>query len=256
MRPISAALDIAFKPLRVLTLCTRWHEISAALGIAQNPPCIILPPKARRERKMRIFAFVIPQSSRPQMPESTLHIKHMVCPRCVLVVQQVLTAAGHTPVSVALGQATLPAPISAAERADISQRLEAVGFQLIDDAASLLADATKRAIISYVRSEDAAVQRRKLSDHLADTFRRDYSAIAANFSDIENVTIEQYCIAQRIEYVKELLVYGELSLSEIAYRLGYSSVAYLSAQFKRTTGFTPTAFKQIKGEKRLPIDKI
>lgn len=98
--------------------------------------------------------------------------------------------------------------------------------------------------------------RTNLSDYLSNELHMDYKYLSSVFSDIENVTIEQYHIAQRVERVKELLVYGELSLTEIAYRMNYSSVAYLSSQFRRITGFSPTEFRKIKGDRRQSIDRI
>lgn len=126
----------------------------------------------------------------------------------------------------------------------------------------LLTEQVKHAIVGLVHQDslseapDSSSLKMNLSDYLSEKLHYDYKYLSRLFSDLENVTIEQYYIAQRVERVKELLVYGELSLTEIAYLMGYSSVAYLSSQFRRITGFSPTEFRKIKGERRIPIDKI
>ena len=176
-----------------------------------------------------------------------LFIKNMVCPRCILVVRDILRQAGIEASSVVLGEAVLPAELTAERRKELDEALRAVGFELIDD--------RRKQVIELVREKDAAL-RTNLSDYIADRLHQDYGAVSSLFSEIENTTIEQYFIAQKIERVKELLVYGELSLGEIADKLNYSSTAHLSAQFKKVTGLTPSHFRKIGENRRKPLDKV
>lgn len=191
-----------------------------------------------------------------------LYIKHMVCDRCIMVVREQLEKAGLGPVSVRLGEAEFPRELTDEEIAKAKAILEPLGFGFIDDKRRLLTEQIKQAIISLVHQDsltgaaDEEGMKMNLSDYLPEKLHCDYKYLSGLFSDQENVTIEQYYIAQKVERVKELLVYGELSLTEIAYRMNYSSVAYLSAQFRRITGFSPTEFRKIKGERRVPIDKV
>lgn len=194
-----------------------------------------------------------------------LYIKHMVCDRCIMVVREQLEKSGFNPLGVKLGEATFPRELSDEEIAKIKSILEPLGFSLIDDRKRQLTEQIKQTIIGLVHQDSISSENIKastanpktnLSDYLSETLHYDYKYLSATFSDIENVTIEQYVIAQKVERVKELLVYGELSLTEIAYKMNYSSVAYLSSQFRRITGFSPTEFRKIKGDKRLPIDKV
>lgn len=190
-----------------------------------------------------------------------LYIKHMVCDRCVMVVREQLEKAGLEPVTVRLGEAEFPRELSDDEVVKAKSVLEPLGFAFIDDNRRLLAEKIKHLIIGLLHQDSltgANEDRLKtnLSDYLSNELHLDYKYLSSVFSDIENVTIEQYHIAQRVERVKELLVYGELSLTEIAYRMNYSSVAYLSSQFRRITGFSPTEFRKIKGDRRQSIDRI
>lgn len=185
-----------------------------------------------------------------------LYIKHMVCDRCIMVVKNELKQLGLSPVSVTLGTATFNKELSAEELLRVKQRLEALGFGLIDDKRIRFTEQVKQAIIELVHQNNSNL-RINLSEYLSDKLHYDYTYISTLFSDMENVTIEQYYIAQKIEKVKELLIYDEMTLTEIAYMMNYSSVAYLSTQFKRITGFTPSQFKSIKGDnKRKSLDKV
>ncbi len=184
-----------------------------------------------------------------------IYIKHMVCDRCVFVVKQELTNMGFTPASVSLGKVHFDNDLSAEDIRRIQTDLESFGFELINDKKVRFTEQVKHAIIELVNQEENG-RKTNLSDYLSGKLHFEYSHISTVFSDIENVTIEQYYIAQKVEKVKEMLVYDEYTLTEIADKMNYSSVAYLSAQFKRITGFTPTQFKAIKGNKRKPIDRI
>ena len=191
-----------------------------------------------------------------------LYVKHMVCDRCIMVVREQLEKAELGPVFVRLGEAEFPRELTDEEVAKAKSVLEPLGFGFIDDKKRLLAEQIKQAIIGLVHKDSLTGSanedglKMNLSDYLSGKLHCDYKYLSGIFSDQENVTIEQYYIAQKVERVKELLVYGELSLTEIAYRMNYSSVAYLSAQFRRITGFSPTEFRKIKGDRRTPVDKI
>ncbi|WP_296124313.1 AraC family transcriptional regulator [uncultured Bacteroides sp.] len=187
--------------------------------------------------------------------ENTLHIKNMVCNRCIMVVKDLLKSLGLQPTSVELGIAVLPDKVTDEVYQAVKEALEPFGFELIDDRKSQVVEHIKDTIIELVHYNDNELKV-NLSDYLASKFNRDYSALSKLFSEVTNTTIEKYLIAQKIERAKELLIYGELSLNEIADKLNYSSAAYLSSQFKSVTGLTPSHFKKIKENKRKPLDEV
>lgn len=179
----------------------------------------------------------------------------MVCNRCILMVKSTLENVGLEVKNIVLGEVTLKRDLTPEEKIKITNSLTALGFEVIDDKKSRLIEKIKNIIIELVHHQDNETKN-NLSDVLSKGLHHDYNYLSNLFSEIEGTTIEKYFIAQKIEKVKELLVYDELSLSEIAYRLNYSSVAYLSNQFKKVTGLTPSYFKQIKEEKRKPLDMV
>jgi AraC family transcriptional regulator len=184
-----------------------------------------------------------------------LYVKNMVCGRCVKSVIGILNALGISYHSVLLGEVHLADEISAEQREQLRSALADEGFELIDDKKTRVIEQIKRLVIRRVNSElDEATD--NLSDYLSAELHLDYPYLSTLFSSVEGTTIEKYFIAQKIEKAKELLVYGELSLSEIAYRLGYSSVQHLSNQFKKVTGLTPSHFKQVGAAKRKPLDQV
>ena len=139
---------------------------------------------------------------------------------------------------------------------ELQLKLEKLGFELLDDKKSLLIDKIKTAIIELVHRQES-LEKTRISDYLKKHVNYDYNYISHLFSSTEGITIEQYFINQKIEKVKELLVYDELSATEIAYRLGYSSLAHLSGQFKKSTGMTPSQFRKLKDMKlRKTLDKV
>lgn len=184
-----------------------------------------------------------------------LHIKNMVCDRCKMVVKAELENLGHQPVSVELGEVVLENELSAEEKVNIDKNLQTLGFSLIDDKKSRLIEKIKNLIIELVHRQNSTLKI-NLSDYLSSQLNHDYNYMTNLFSEVEGTTIEKYFIAQKIEKVKELLVYDELTLSEIAWQLNYSSVAHLSSQFKKVTGLTPSHFKNIRAQKRKPLDKV
>ncbi|MGC4232638.1 MAG: AraC family transcriptional regulator [Niabella sp.] len=186
---------------------------------------------------------------------STLFIKNMVCNRCIMVVQHELDKLGIEAKNIKLGEVTLEKELTSKERNALDKALVPLGFQVIDDKKSRIIEKIKNVIIDLVHHQDNNTKT-NLSEVLSSELHHDYNYLSSLFSEVEGTTIEKYVIAQKIEKVKELLVYDELSLSEIAFQLNYSSVAYLSNQFKKVTGLTPSHFKQIKADKRKPLDEV
>ncbi|WP_313807929.1 AraC family transcriptional regulator [Flavobacterium sp.] len=184
-----------------------------------------------------------------------IYIKNMVCSRCKMVVQSELEKLGLPIIDVELGEVTLQTEISETQKEVLAKHLLQFGFELIDDKKSRIIEQVKTLIINLVH-HDAEAMKINLSDFISSKIGLDYNYVSNLFSEVEGTTIEKYFIVQRIEKVKELLMYDELSLSEIAYKLNYSSVAYLSNQFKKVTGFTPSYFKQLKEKKRKQIEDL
>lgn len=189
------------------------------------------------------------------METEKLYIKNMVCDRCKMVVRSELEKLGITVLNVDLGEVTLSSPLSDLQKIQIQKTLAPIGFEIIEDKRSRLIEQIKTLIIELVHYNDNDLKI-NLSDYLSEKLHHDYNYISNLFSEIEGSTIEKYFIAQKIEKVKELLVYDELTLNEIAFRLNYSSTAHLSSQFKKITGLAPSHFKTIKTNKRNPLDKV
>ena len=183
-----------------------------------------------------------------------LTVKNMVCNRCVTAVKQLLDEMKLFAGVVTIGEATLLKTPTAAQLKQLNIRLKEIGFELLDSQKHQQVEKIKNALIKKVQSGEIE-EHFSLSDFLSKALHKDYNYISRLFSAVESVTIEQFLILQKIEKVKEWLVYDELNLSEISYRLGYSSVAHLSAQFKKVTGFTPSAFKKT-GTHRKSLDNV
>lgn len=179
----------------------------------------------------------------------------MVCNRCITAVKAELTNAGLNVVSVDLGEAEILGEPSPGQLQQLDQSLRKIGFELIGDRKSRIIEQIKNEIV-YIVHHSGEVLTTNLSSRLADKLHYDYTYLSNLFSEVESTTIEKYYIAQRIEKVKELLVYDELTLSQIADVMGYSSTAYLSSQFKKITGLTPTFYKSVKKTKRRNIDDL
>ena len=184
-----------------------------------------------------------------------LYIKNMVCNRCKLAVQSEMEKAGMKTVHIELGEVDLLKEPTTEQLQQLETGLNNLGFELISDQKSKVIEQIKTQIISMVHYADKP-EHFKLSVLLADRLHHDYSYLSNLFSAVEGITIEKYHIAQKIERVKELLIYNELSLSEIAYQMGYSSLAHLSSQFKQATGLTPSAFKKLQKQIRKPLDLV
>jgi AraC-like DNA-binding protein len=169
-----------------------------------------------------------------------------------MVVKSAFENIGIEPVSVELGEVELKNDIPEKQKDTLLKNLRSVGFDLIDDKKSKTIDKIKTLIIDLVQNKNNNLKS-NLSDYISQELHQDYSTLSNLFSEVENTTIEKYFINQKIEKVKELIIYDELSLSEIAYSLNYSSVSHLSNQFKKITGFSPTYFKNLKYVKRKQI---
>ena len=185
-----------------------------------------------------------------------LPIKNMVCDRCIMVVKQQLENSGFHVEVIALGSATVSPEPSAAQLSLISSSLKLFGFELIDNEKDRIVEQIKKLIIEKIHYSDLADGQMNYSGYLATRLAKDYAYLSRLFSESEDITIEKFIIQQKIEKVKELLQYGELNINEIAWKMGYSSSAHLSAQFKNITGLTPSKFKSSGSGKRKPIDKI
>ena len=187
----------------------------------------------------------------------TITIKNMVCNRCVRVVREELEKLGLDIRSVVLGEAVIAPGRNGIDIIAIKRVLNTNGFDIVNDRKAKTVEKIKNAIIRLVhRHEGLEDFEMNYSEYLVREVNAEYHHISTLFSSIEGITIEKYIILQKIERVKELLKYGELTLSEIAYQMGYSSVAHLSTQFKKITGLTPSSFKQMTASSRLPIDLL
>ncbi len=175
----------------------------------------------------------------------------MVCARCVRVVTEELQNLGLTVKNITLGEATVTGNL---DLNIVKETLGRAGFELLEDKKARQVEQIKNYITELL--QDPENRSANYSDLIADHLNKDYHYLSQLFSAAENVTIEKYIILQKIERVKEWLVYDELSLSEMAHKLGYSSVAHLSNQFKQVTGFTPTAFKKLKNHHRTALDQV
>ena len=185
-----------------------------------------------------------------------LLIKNMVCDRCIMVVRQQLDDAGIGYKQVQLGEVELAQQISPQQLDALKTRLSTLGFEVLDDRKSAIINKVKSSIIRIIHTNEAADMNMKLSVLLSEKLDMDYHYLSALFSSIEGITIEKYVILQRIERAKELLMYDEMTINEIADALGYSSVQHLSQQFKKITGLTPTHFKNLKDKKRKSLDEV
>jgi AraC-like DNA-binding protein len=184
-----------------------------------------------------------------------IFIKNMVCNRCKMAVKLVFEKLGIEPLQVELGEVEITEDSIENIKNELRNNLEDLGFYLIDDKKSQTIEKIKTLIVALVHQHqnDIAVN---LSDYLVGELGQDYSKLSNLFSEVEGITIERYFILQKIEKVKELIMYGELTLSQIAFSLNYSSVAHLSNQFKKVTGFNPSYFKSLKEKKRKQLDEI
>lgn len=185
-----------------------------------------------------------------------LYIKNMVCYRCKLAVESELKRLDLHPLKVELGEVFIKeAVLSKQQQHQLSFNLKALGFELLDDKRKKIIEHIKTLIIQTVHYNKEQPLK-NYSALISEDLHHDYSYLSKLFSETEGITIEQFIINQKIEKAKELLVYDEMNLSEIALELGYSNVAHLSSQFKRITGFTPTQFKKSGIHHRKMLDEV
>ncbi len=184
------------------------------------------------------------------------YIRNMVCNRCIMVVEQLFKSNGIEPLKVTLGDVHLTKEPSPGQIEKISSQLVGYGFAVIDDKKAQLISRIKAEIIKWIQESNFQTIPLKFSAHIEQQLKKDYTYLSNLFSQVEGQKMEQYLILQRVEKVKELLVYDELSLNDISEKTGFSSSAHLSAQFKKVTGLTPSHFKKIKENKRKPIDEL
>ncbi len=180
----------------------------------------------------------------------------MVCNRCIIVVKQEFEKLNLTPIKVQLGEVELEERPSDSKMNNLTRQLEDIGFELLDDRKMMMVEKVKNIIIEAIHRKEEIDIKVNFSNLIQQQLHIEYNYISALFSNTEGITIEQYIILQRIERAKEMLVYNELTLSEISYKLAYSSVQHLSTQFKKVTGLTPSHFKMIKENKRKALDEL
>ena len=179
----------------------------------------------------------------------------MVSARCKITVKDELKKLGLHFIIVELGEIEIMENISAQQRELLKVGLLSSGLELMDDKRSVLIERIKNVIIEMVHHSDEVV-RVNFSHYLSEKLNHDYTYLSNLFSEVQGTTIEQFIIAHKIERIKELIIYGELNITEIAWKMKYSSVAHLSNQFKKMTGLSPSHFKQLKDKRRNPIEEI
>lgn len=179
----------------------------------------------------------------------------MVCPRCIDTVRGIFTSIGLEIVYIHLGEVRIVGNIENQKKEILRERLIHKGFELLENKNSKLIAQTKSIVINQIHQHNARLKV-NFSTLISETLKVEYTALSKLFSSVEGITIERYIRKQKIEKVKELITYNELSLSEIAFQINYSSVAHLSSQFKKETGMTPTAFKKLKERNRNSLDSI
>jgi AraC-like DNA-binding protein len=184
-----------------------------------------------------------------------INIKNMVCPRCIDAVKEMFDEMKVEVTSIQLGEVLLTESLSKTQKSELSEKLSFKGFELLEDKNAKLISSIKTIIVEQIfhKEETLSVN---FSELLSEKLSCEYSSLSRLFSSTEGVTIEKYILKQKIERVKELIFYKEQTLSEIAYSVGYSSVAHLSTQFKKETGMSPSEFKKLKDSNRNALDSI
>lgn len=185
----------------------------------------------------------------------TLHVKNMVCQRCILIVKNILAALQVNMVTVSMGKIIVPRELERERRQQLADSLRSVGLEIIESRVNQLIEDVKQSLRDYMALGTDA-QQYKLSGFVSSKLAYDFGYLSDLFSKVEGITVERYYMLQRLEKVKELLAYDQLSLSEISYETGYSSVHHLSAQFKKLTGLTPSQYRQLAEKERRPLDMV
>jgi AraC-like DNA-binding protein len=179
----------------------------------------------------------------------------MVSNRCKMVVKEELKKLGLHFIVVDLGEVEIMENITAEQREQVKIALHESGLELMDDTRAVLIEKIKNTIIEMVHHTEETIKV-NFSDYLSEKLNHDYTYMANLFSEVQGTTIEQFIISHKIERIKELMIYGELNITEIAWKMNYSSVAHLSNQFKKATGLSPSHFKQLKDKRRSPLEEV
>ena len=179
----------------------------------------------------------------------------MVSNRCKMVVKEELKKLGLHFIVVDLGEVEIMENITAEQREQVKIALHESGLELMDDKRAVLIEKIKNTIIEMVHHTEETIKV-NFSDYLSEKLNHDYTYMANLFSEVQGTTIEQFIISHKIERIKELMIYGELNITEIAWKMNYSSVAHLSNQFKKATGLSPSHFKQLKDKRRSPLEEV
>jgi AraC-like DNA-binding protein len=179
----------------------------------------------------------------------------MVSNRCKMAVKEELKKLGLHFIVVDLGEVDIMENISAEQREELKANLHSSGLELMDDKRAMLIEKIKNVIIEVVHHSEEVIKV-NFSNFLSEKLNHDYTYLANLFSEVQGTTIEQFLISHKVERIKELIIYGELNITEIAWKMNYSSVAHLSNQFKKVTGLSPSHFKQLKDKRRSPIEEI
>jgi YesN/AraC family two-component response regulator len=179
----------------------------------------------------------------------------MVSNRCKIAVKEELKKLGLHFIIVELGEVEIMENISFDQREQLKKSLLDSGLELMNDKKAMLIEKIKNVIVEMVHHSDSVIKI-NFSDYLHEKLQHDYTYLSNLFSEVQGTTIEQFIISHKTERIKELIIYGELNITEIAWKMGYSSVAHLSSQFKKVTGLSPSHFKQMKDKRRSPIEEI
>ncbi len=184
-----------------------------------------------------------------------IYVKNMACESCKILVREALVELGIAPVKVELGEIETKEDVSDDEKMELNNRIKKAGMELLEKKQGVLVEKIRKSIISYV-NDSYKKPSIKFSAWLSKELDHNYTYLANLFSEIEATTIQRYMVALKIERIKELIIFGEDTFSEIAYKLNYSSTAHLTTQFKKATGLTPSHFKALKEKRRITIQSI
>lgn len=179
----------------------------------------------------------------------------MVSNRCKLTVKEELSKLGLHYIVVELGEIELMEDLTTEQRDTLKLNLLSSGLELMEDKKAILIERIKNTVVEMIHHSDEMIKF-NFSDYLSERLAHNYTYLANLFSEVQGTTIEQFIISHKVERIKELIIYGDLNITEIAWKMNYSSVAHLSNQFKKITGLTPSHFKKLKNKRRSPIEEI
>lgn len=184
-----------------------------------------------------------------------LYVRNMACLSCKVVVKEALEELHIEPVKVELGEVETKKDLTDTEKQKLNNKIKKAGLELLENKQGAIIEKIRKVVVDYVyHTEEKIIT--NFSDYLSKKLNYNYTYLANLFSEVEASTIEQYVIAMKIERIKELIMFDDMTLTEISYKLHYSSVAHLSAQFKKVTGLTPTHFKRLKNKRRIAIQNL